>query len=89
MSATPIPLPTALNPDDELAELDLADIGWRIRALRKSRGWTQDDLGDAVGGTRATVSWWECGKRPPSLTHFLRLADALDVKLDYLMRGRS
>lgn len=80
-------LPTALNADDELATLDLVDIGWRIRRLRKDRGWSQDDLAIATDVQRWAVSNWEHGIRQPSMVAFLRLADAFDCRLDWLVRG--
>lgn len=79
--------PAALNEDDELATLELRAIGRRIRDMRTDRGWTQDDLGDACEVNRSGVSLWEHGKRPPSTTMLLRLADAFGCTVEYLIRG--
>lgn len=38
------------------------DLGSRIAAWRKVRGWTQEQLGKKVGVTKAAVSMWEGGK---------------------------
>ena len=37
-----------------------------ILVLRKELGWTQADLGDAVGVGKASVSLWESGAQTPS-----------------------
>lgn len=33
----------------------------QLMRLRKSRGWSQEELGARVGVTRQTVSKWELG----------------------------
>lgn len=80
-------LPTATNPDDELAVLDRPRIAMRIRRLRKDRAWTQAEVGDACGTTRHVVSTWERAEKCPSLTSLCRLADAFRCSLDWMVRG--
>lgn len=82
-------LPTATNADDELATLDRAGIAWRIRRLRKDRGWSQTDLADACDIARVTIWRWETADAVPDAVSFCRLADAFHCTLDYLIRGRS
>lgn len=36
-----------------------------IKAARTHKGWTQQQLGDAVGRTKANVGHWETGKHEP------------------------
>ena len=52
----------------------------RIRALRKRRKLTQDDLARLTGIAQATISSWESGKNPPSRRLLALLAKALGVK---------
>ena len=82
-------LPTATNPDDEVAVLDRAGIAWRIRRLRTDRGWSQTDLGDACDTDKHVISTWERARKCPSLTMLLRLADAFACRVDYIVRGWS
>ena len=62
-------------------------IGGRIRALRKSRGWSQADLASRLGATQAQVSKWELGKIDPSATNIVRLSRVFDVPVAYLCDG--
>ncbi|WP_164176800.1 helix-turn-helix domain-containing protein, partial [Streptococcus pneumoniae] len=39
--------------------------GARIRAARKQRGWTQSQLGEALGVSSQAVSQWEQGRTDP------------------------
>ena len=40
-------------------ELNLSTIGYQIQSLRKSKGYTQNQLGDMVGVSFQAVSKWE------------------------------
>lgn len=59
------------------------EIGAKIRALRKARGFTQGDVADAVGMTRGALSGYEIGRRTPRLPELQKLADFFGVGLDY------
>lgn len=56
----------------------------RIAELRKARGLTLKQLGDAVGLKDNTISQYETGKREPKLETWRKLADALNVSVPYL-----
>jgi transcriptional regulator with XRE-family HTH domain len=51
-----------------------AAYGARLRSLRESRGWRQDDLGERIGYSGRHVSAVETGFKPPTL-RFSRRAD--------------
>lgn len=63
----------------------LAQVGGRLRALRKARGVTLADLGAETGLTTSTLSRLENGLRRPTLEQLLPLARAHDVPLDDLV----
>ena len=42
-------------------ELNTTTIGYQIQSLRKSKGYTQNQLGDMVGVSFQAVSKWERG----------------------------
>ncbi len=37
-------------------------------------GWTQEQLGEAVGASRAAVYWWLSGRSVPNVAHATRIA---------------
>ena len=59
-------------------------IGERIKAARKVKGLSQDDLGNLLGVSFQAVSSWETGKFIPDSDHLPALAKALDLSLDAL-----
>ena len=64
---------------------DLATLGHRIRHFRGERGFTLDQLGDAIGLAGSQLSLIENGKREPKLSTLDALAAALDVELAELL----
>ena len=63
--------------------------GDRIRTARERRRWTQEQLAGAAGISKGFLSDIENDKRNISSESALRLADALGISLDYLVRGES
>lgn len=63
-----------------------ARLGARVRALRKARGWTERQLGDVAGVSRAYINLIENGRitLPKRLT-LLRLAEALKTTPEDLL----
>ncbi len=62
-------------------------IGKRIEALRKEKGWTQQTLGDRANISREQISRYEHGKSIPDFQTTIRIAEALEVSIDSLLRG--
>ena len=57
----------------------------RIRTIRKSKGLTMKQLGAAVGAAESTVSHWETNQREPDIETLNRLAEYLNVSIDFLI----
>ena len=68
-------------------ELNLSTIGYQIQSLRKSKGYTQNQLGDMVGVSFQAVSKWERGETLPDIATFVTLAEVLDTTIDNLLHG--
>ncbi len=69
---------------------DIADkkaIGGRIKALRKARHWPQKQLALMVGVRYEQLNKYEGGFHIPAIETLVRLADAFDTTLDYLVTG--
>jgi transcriptional regulator with XRE-family HTH domain len=63
-------------------------MGQRIKRLRQSRQWTQDQLAGMVGVTLQAVSQWELDlTENVKLVPFLRLAKVLETDPHYLVFG--
>ena len=60
----------------------------RLKELRLKKGLTQKDIADLVHVNRVTYTNWEKGKREPSFENLIKLADLLEVSLDWLF-GRD
>jgi transcriptional regulator with XRE-family HTH domain len=60
-------------------------VGQRIRALRRSRGWSLDTLADKAFLSPSNLSRIETGARRIALDQLLPLARALDTTLDQLI----
>lgn len=56
-------------------------LGKRVRALRISKGWSQERLADEAEMHRTYMWGIEQGVRNPSLRHLGRLAAALAIPL--------
>jgi transcriptional regulator with XRE-family HTH domain len=63
------------------------EIGIRIRDVRRDRGWTQDRLAAAVGVSRSAVAQWETGRAGQVTTNLTRIAEVLEIGVEYLMYG--
>lgn len=59
--------------------------GQRIRQVRESLGWTQDDLAEKIGVAVLQINRYEHDKNEPSAEMLSRLAKALGCSADYLL----
>lgn len=64
------------------------NFGQALRTLRNKRHLTEQQLADAVGLAKSTISMYECSCRLPSHKALERIADYFDVSMDYLF-GRE
>jgi transcriptional regulator with XRE-family HTH domain len=65
----------------------LRGLGWRVRQLRESKGWTQEILASRAGLDRSYVAGIEAGLRNPSTRALAKLARSLGVTLSGLFDG--
>ena len=59
--------------------LTTKELGQTIRAARKKRGISQEELAKHLGVTKSTISKYELGHREPSLEQLIEIADALSL----------
>ena len=60
----------------------------RLKALRKRKGLSQEDIAPKVGVKYGTYRNWEQGVRDPGTEALIRLAEFFGVSVDYLL-GQS
>lgn len=63
---------------------EYADIKDRIKELRLSNGWSQQELADKLGVTNVAVSQWERGVKQPKMEMREALCDLFNVNMEYL-----
>ena len=62
-------------------------VGENVRALRREKHLSQEELSEMVFTTQKYISCIEMGRAHPSLEACLRIADALHVSIDTLLKG--
>ena len=60
-------------------------LGQKITKLRKDKKLSQADIASAIGVSRDAISKYERGDIVPSVENAKRIADVLEVSLDYLV----
>jgi transcriptional regulator with XRE-family HTH domain len=63
------------------------ELGKRIRARRKRKGWTQVEMADYLGTNRGHLSDLETGKREVGLLMLQVIARGLDTTMAELLKG--
>ncbi len=70
--------------------MDMLDqVGPRLRATRKSRGWTLEYLAGRAGMSVSTLSRLESGKRQASLELLVPLTRELGIRVDDLLATQA
>lgn len=61
------------------------DFSVKIKALRKSKGYSQQALADKLGVTKSLISGYEQDLRLPSLDMLVKISREFGVSSDYLL----
>lgn len=62
----------------------MSKFSTRLKELRKEKKITQQDLGNAIGVSRVTITKWEKEYIEPNISQITDLAIFFDVSIDYL-----
>lgn len=60
-------------------------IGSRIAIARKAAGLNQDQVAEAIGVHKQTISRWESGKREPNGEEIRLLVNLLHCSADFIL----
>ena len=61
--------------------MDMKKIGSFLKALRKEKGLTQEQLAEKLGVAGRTVSRWETASNMPDLSVLIQLAEFYDIEV--------
>lgn len=64
-------------------------VSENIRAVLATKGLNQNQLADAANISYVTVSRYMSGARTPGTEELYRMAQILDVSMEYLLTGRK
>lgn len=63
--------------------------GYRIKELRKARGYTREELSEMASISSKFLYEIENGKKGFSAENLYKIANSLNVKCDYILSGHS
>lgn len=65
------------------------DIGNKLKQARTKANLTQEQVAEALGVSRQTISNWENEKTYPDIRSVVTLSNLYDVSLDYLLKDKE
>ena len=69
--------------------IDVKKVGLFIAECRKSKNWTQKQLGEKLGVTDRAVSKWETGSSLPDICLIEDICKLFDLQVSELLAGRK
>jgi len=65
----------------------MSEIGENLKKIRKMKGMTQQQVADALGVNRVSVTQWEIGDAKPPFNRIVELANLYKITTDRLIAG--
>lgn len=69
--------------------MNMTIFNMQLKMVRNYRGLIQAELGEKLAVSSSTVAQWEVMDRYPETPTLIRLAEVLDVSIDYLLTGKE
>ncbi len=69
--------------------LNMSYFSEKMMELRRSKGWSQEQLGEKLGVTRQTVSKWELGETTPEMEKIIAMSELFGISTDELIKGEQ
>ena len=69
--------------------IDVKNVGLFIAECRKSKNWTQKQLGEKLGVTDRAVSKWETGRSLPDICLMENICELFDLQVSELLAGKK
>ena len=64
-------------------------LGEKLVSLRKSKGYSQDDLAEKLEVSRQSISKWETDVSIPELNKIVAISEIYEVSLDHLIKDKE
>lgn len=61
----------------------------KLQVIRKSKGFTQDELAARLNVSRQAVAKWESGQGYPDISNLIGISDLFNVTVDYLVKDND
>ena len=65
------------------------ELSEKLLTLRKQRGWTQEELAEALFVSRTAISKWESGRGYPSIDSLKAISKLFSVSIDELLSNEE
>ena len=72
-----------------MENINYVEIGKRIKNEREKNGITREKFAELIGISTTYLSQLELGQRTSSLNTTVKIANVLNISLDYLIHGNS
>ena len=64
-------------------------FGEKLKAIRKEKGYSQEEMAGLLDVSRQAVSKWESDRGIPEIDKLLQISNMFGVTLDYLLKSES
>lgn len=61
----------------------------KLQILRKSKGYTQEELAERLHVSRQAVARWESGQVYPDIANLIQISNLMNVTVDYLVKDQD
>lgn len=61
----------------------------KLQLIRKSKGFTQEELAEKLSVSRQAVAKWEAGQVYPDICNLIQISNCFNVTIDYLVRDQD
>lgn len=70
-----------------LSEVIHMDLAERLQELRKTAGYSQEQVAEMLGLSRQAISKWESGQGKPEIDNIIKMTEIYHVSTDYILLG--
>lgn len=61
----------------------------KLQILRKSKGYTQEELSEKLNVSRQAIAKWESGQSYPEIVNLIQISNLMNVTVDFLVKDQE